>query len=84
MLLSMTWTLLRNFASGDPKSGGDPENGEFLERDLGRFECVPSQMTSTKDKCWALLLGQGNPGCTYREGNKELECSPAGGVWGFG
>lgn len=80
-----TWTHLRKFASGGPKSGGDPEslkNGRFL--DLGRFECVSKHRTSNKGKCCLLLLAQGNLGCTYREGRKKLEYSPAGGVWGFG
>lgn len=58
-----TWTHLRKFASGDPKSGGDSESlesGGSLERDLGRFESVTKHMKSNKDRCWVLLM-DGNP-----------------------
>lgn len=30
-----------------------------------------------KSKCWILRLGQGNPGFTYKLGDKRLESCPA-------
>ena len=71
--------ILINFADDTElgRAGDTPEGRETLQRDLGKLEswAITHHMKFNNGKCWILHLGHGNPGCTYRVGNKRLESS---------
>ena len=73
----------------DTKPGGamnSLEDREALQRELGRLEiwAITNHTKFNKSKCRILYLGWGDPGHTYKLGDKRLESSPVErdlGVW---
>ena len=62
------------------------EGREALQRDLDRVEswAITNRTKFNKNKCRILHLGQGNPGCAYKLGDKRLDGSLTErglGVW---
>lgn len=55
------------------------KGSKALQRDLNRPQswAITSHMKFNTCKCWILRLGWGNPGYTYKLGEKGLKRSPA-------
>lgn len=59
------------------KFADDTELGAAVDTLQGREGwAITSHMKFNRDKCWALHLGWGNPGCVWSLGNERLESSP--------